>query len=128
MSQIVVEDGILRGLPGWDGARCTALAGGLTNRTWRVEHGRRRGVLKLDAAPRQAPFGDRSSEAAIQRRAARAGIAPRVLFDDTMALLTEYVDGPVWDTATLTEPGNLERLATVLRRLHALPLSGRRFL
>ena len=56
--------------------------------------------------------------------AARAGVAPRVLAADAAsgALLTDYRDGAPWTPAQAREPSNLERLAALLRTLHALPI------
>jgi thiamine kinase-like enzyme len=42
-------------------------------------------------------------------------------------LLTEYAEGDVWRRSDLDDDDQLDRLADTLRRLHALPLTGRRF-
>jgi thiamine kinase-like enzyme len=41
--------------------------------------------------------------------------------------MTEYVEGVVWSLDCLEEDANIEQLAAALRRLHALPLTGRTF-
>ena len=114
-------------IPGWEHADCDELEGGLTNRTWLLIVGDRKAVLKVDTAPRVAPFNGRLLEQRIQSRAAEADLASRVLFADETSYLTEYIDGDVWAAADLEKEENLTALAGVLRRLHALPLSGRRF-
>lgn len=117
----------LAGIPGWEDARWSELSGGLTNRTWLVKSGDRKAVLKVDAAPRAAPYNERSAERRIQTIAAEAGLANTVLFADEHTYLTEFVEGRVWTTADFGIAENLEKLAGLLRRLHSQPLSGRHF-
>lgn len=114
-------------IPGWEDASYRDLDGGLTNRTWLVETSDRKAVLKIDDVPRGAPFNSRSAEASIQRAAADAGIANRVLHVSDTVYLTEYVAGEVWSWADLNEDEKLRALADALRRLHALPSTGRTF-
>ncbi len=120
------QDALAR-IPGWEHADCDELEGGLTNRSWLVSIGNRKAVLKVDTVPRGAPFNGRLLEQGIQTRAAEAGLANRVLFADETSYLTEYIEGDVWTAEDLEKEENLTALAGVLRRLHALPLSGRRF-
>ena len=118
---------VLAGLPEWADATFRPLDGGLTNRTWLVEAGARRAVLKIDAAPRGAPFNSRPAEARIQALAAEHGLATPVLLATDTVYLTEYVEGVTWSPDCLEQDANLEQLADALRRLHALPLTGRTF-
>ena len=118
---------VLSQLPDWDDAGITELDGGLTNRSWLVEAGDRRAVLKVDDEVRAAPYNSRAAEAQIQARAAGRGLAPRVLYYDDRVLLTEYVEGVVWEPGCLERDDNIELVAGSLRRLHALPLTGRSF-
>lgn len=127
MSPARSAQAILECLPDWRGASIEALPGGLTNRTWRVTRGDRRGVLKVDERPRQAPFNSRIEEARIQSMAAERGLAGPVCHVEEGALLTAWIDGDVWEPAHLADGDNIERLAAALRQLHALPLSGRSF-
>ncbi len=120
-------EAILESVPGWEGATARELQGGLTNRSWLIEHQGKRAVLKVDDKTRGAPHGSRIDEAAIQVQAAAGGLAAVVLYADETALLTEYVVGEVWEPACLERDDNIERVAAALRRLHALPLSGRSF-
>ena len=118
---------VLAGIPGWEHAATTELRGGLTNRNWLVDNGRDKAVLKIDDEPRSAPYNERLREAEIQGVAAEQGLANRVLYADERALMTEYVEGEVWEPAALADEQNLSQLARALRRLHALPLTGRSF-
>lgn len=118
---------LLAEVPGWDGAAVSELHGGLTNRTWLVEKSGNKAVLKIDEEPRSAPYNSRPDEARIQAIAANSGLANRVLYFDDQAIMTEYASGSVWQASCFEREGNIERIAAVLRRLHALPLTGRSF-
>jgi thiamine kinase-like enzyme len=127
MSAARTPESVLAGVDGWEGADVSELVGGLTNRTWLVERDDRKAVLKIDASPRSEPFSSRQAEASIQRIAAGQGLATAVLYADELALLTEYVEGVVWEPDCLERDQNIELVAGTLRRLHSLPLSGRSF-
>ena len=120
-------ESVLAGLPEWANATFSQLNGGLTNRTWLVDTGERRAVLKIDQAPRAEPYNARRTEARIQTRAAEQGLANRVLLATDTVYMTEYAEGVVWSLDCLEEDANVEQLAEALRRLHALPLTGRTF-
>ena len=120
-------ESVLCEIPGWDGASVASLSGGLNNRTWLAEIDGRRAVLKIDEQPRPEPFNSRPAEASIQSMAANHGLANAVLYVDQQVLLTEFVEGEVWKPHHLERDDNIELLATTLRQLHALPLTGRSF-
>jgi thiamine kinase-like enzyme len=127
MSQEVSPDEVLAGIPGWRGASWSELPGGLTNRTLLVEKDGRRAVLKIDPAPRKAPYNARRDEARIQELAAALGRANPVLHVGDTVLLSEWGEGEVWTRAHLDDDENLVRLGRALREIHGLPLTGRRF-
>jgi len=127
MSAATTPEATLARIPGWESASIRELSGGLTNRTFLLESGGRRAVLKIDAERRAAPYNPRDEEATLQRTAARAGLANHVLHADETTYLTEYLEGHVWIRADLESDDNLRRLATALRRMHSLPLTGRSF-
>lgn len=114
-------------VPGWEDARYSELMGGITNNSWLLEAQGRKAVLKIDAIPRREPFNSRQSEAQVQNLAADRGLANRVLFVSDTLLLTEYVDGVVWSAGCLDVDENLDKLAAAMKKLHALPLTGRIF-
>lgn len=120
-------DDVLAGIPGWKGAHCTKLRGGLTNVTWHVVHGGRSGVLKIDEDEREQPLNTRSMEAMIQTTAAEAGLAPKVILAREGMYFAEYLEGTVWKPGYFDTNTNLEELAGALERVHALPLTGRSF-
>ncbi len=123
----MTPESVLERMGGWSGAAIDELSGGLTNRTFLVTAGSRRAVLKIDDAPRDRPFNHRDDEARIQTSAYDAGLAPRVIYSDAQCYLGEYVEGAVWQPDDLLASENLEKLGKTLRKLHALPLSGRTF-
>lgn len=127
MTEGRTPEGVLATLPGWKGAAVTVLAGGLTNTTWLIDNGTDKAVLKIDDEIRIEPYNLRSMEARIQSAAAARGLASRVLYYDERTLLTEYVEGAVWEPGCLQQEGNIELVAGALRELHALPLTGRSF-
>ena len=116
---------VLVTIPGWHGASCRELPGGLTNRTLLVEKNGRRAVLKIDPAQRSLPYNSRRNEARIQERAATIGRANRVLYVDDTVLLAEWADGQVWTRTYFEDDENLRSLARALREVHGLPLTGR---
>ena len=118
---------ILARLPGWENARSSLIARGSNNVVWRLRVGSREAILKLGLAAREFPLNSRADEARVQAVAAGAGLAPAVLYVDDEVLLEEYVPGPAWTGKTLARPGHLEQLGRTLKRLHALPPTGRRF-
>jgi len=124
---IRAPEAVLAEIPGWEGASCRELSGGLSNRTYLVETGGRAAVLKIDERPRGSPYNTRRAEALVQTTAAHQGLASRVLYVADTVYMTEYLEGEVWSGAELEGGANLDALARALRRLHALPLTGRVF-
>jgi len=118
---------VLADIPGWEGASCTELTGGLTNKTWRVVQGERAGVLKIDKVARELPFNARCDEANVQNAAAKASLAPNVILANDGLYFTQFVEGTVWERTCLEKEGNLELLAAALKKVHSLPLTGRTF-
>ncbi len=128
-SQLNVSEALTR-VPGYDGdtADIEELKGGLTNRVYLVRTASRQCVLRLSSDYNGAIYPDRSCELAILETAADAGIAPEVLYADFDAgiLVTEYLQGRVWQESDLESDENIESLAELLRRVHALPPCGTR--
>lgn len=127
MTVTVSPEKTIRNLPEWHDAAWSELPGGLTNRAWLLDKDGRKAVLKIDAEPRAAPFNTRAEEAAVQSAAAAAGLASPVLLANQQVYLTEYVNGSQWLPSCLNQQGTFEQLAASLRRLHALPRTGRSF-
>lgn len=119
---------LLDALPGWRGraARLMPLEGGLENRTYRVDSRGETHVLRVAADPKQASAKEREIALAVQREAAAAGLAARVVEADPSAGVTlcEYLPGRPWTADMLEDRSQLGRLAALLRRLHELPRCG----
>ncbi|MEX1180203.1 MAG: phosphotransferase [Cucumibacter sp.] len=104
---------------GWGEAPITRL-GGLTNRVFKVE-GAEIVCLRLPGA-RTEEYIDRSNEANAARRAAAAGVGPRVIYANpaTGVLVTQFVAG----AATMSparfrsHPGAPRRAGEAFRKLH----------
>lgn len=100
---------------------------GLTNRSYLIEVDGRPHVLRVDTEHAARLSLDRRLELGIQRRAAAAGLAPRILAaePDEGWLLYEYLDGRVLQSGDLAEHATLAAIAKLLRAVHRLPASGR---
>ncbi len=117
-------------VPGWDveSADIDELKGGLTNRTYHIRQGDRACVLRLDSGQESVFQFDRSCELSILESAGSSGLAPAVIYSNAEAgiLVTEFLPGRAWEEADISVPANLEKLAALLRDVHALPKSGHR--
>ncbi len=124
-------DEALAGIPGWANVdyRSSQLSGGLTNRSFLIERGADRFVLRLNAPHTEFFALDRETELKILRTAAQRDLAPEVLYSDIEEgiLLSVFVPGEVWTPAHLKSSDNLERVAKLLGKVHTLPLSGSPF-
>jgi len=118
---------ILPGWPDWDvpfsePRLLRELPGGRTNRTYLLEADDQRWVLRI-SAPDFARLGiDRHREAAILENVVAAGIAPEMAYCSVEKgiLISEYIDGHKWPPEALAGTENLERLLTLIERVHAL--------
>lgn len=130
MKSLLEPSAALARVPGIvaDSASIEELKGGLTNRIYRVQSDGRQWLLRLNGRDSCTVQPDRSCEHAILEAAGIAGIAPAVHFSDPDAgiLVTEFLEGRVWQAADLHSTKNIEALAELLRRVHALPLCGTR--
>ncbi|MGH8223321.1 MAG: phosphotransferase [Woeseiaceae bacterium] len=131
MSDILAASAAIAGVPGWDPRELDirVLHGGMTNRTFLVRRGNDRYVLRIAPEPPPAYLPDRRSSLATQRAAAAAGLAPDIIHADPAqgVLLCRYAPGPVWSAADLQINDNVESLAALLRRVHALPPARERY-
>jgi aminoglycoside phosphotransferase (APT) family kinase protein len=104
--------------------RIERLGGGTVNEVYRIDSAAGRFVLRLDGAAWRRPGVDRTRELVLHRTAAAAGIAPAVVDAAPEAhglLITEYLDGRLWEAADYGDVGALRRLGERLYALHRLP-------
>jgi thiamine kinase-like enzyme len=99
------------------------LAGGLTNRNYRVVAGSRQMVVRLTSPQTELLAIDRDAEHANALAAATAGVAPDVLLyaPDLGALVIDWIDGETLTAADLDDSATLVRVADTCRQLHAGP-------
>jgi thiamine kinase len=98
---------------------------GLTNESWRVQGGEHDVIVRISTADEHALQLDRVSEARVLNIVEQAGIGPQVLWcaPQSRLLITRTLPGRDWDEQAAREPRNIVRLAAVMRRLHALPVT-----
>ena len=109
--------------------RIEVLSGGLTNRVFKLSNNDDAYVLRLDAEHTAQLGLDRATERTILEFAYAKGLAPEIVHMDESGgvLLLRYIDGRVWTVDDLLDSEKIELLADLLRRVHALPLSGKKF-
>lgn len=121
---------VLASIPGFSEARVLErLEGGLTSRSYVVDLGGERFVLRLDT-PEAGRLGlNRRAERDVCEALANAGLGPRPLHFDAArgVYLRPYLPGRAWTPDDLRRQENLDRLAVLLRRVHALPATGAPF-
>lgn len=112
-------------VPGWDRAdlKATPLGGGITNHNFRIDVGGESFVLRLVGENTDLLGIDRKVEAAANRAAAGAGVAPEVVYviEPEGCLVTRFVDGRPIEPQAIGAPVMIARVAEVLRTVHALP-------
>lgn len=100
-----------------------ALTGGSANATFRVQTPAGQFVVRLHE-PYTLDLGvDRKRESVLHGVAAAAGLASRILAADPRGryLVTDFLDGALWQAADLDDEARLWELAQTLAELHALP-------
>ena len=121
---------VLDVIPGFAGSRVESqLSDGPTNASYLLEQAGAQYVLRLDK-PDATKLGlNRSNEKQVCKVVADAGLAPEPLYFDSHAgiYLRRYLPGRSWVDSDLDNPGNLERLARLLRELHGLAAIGAAF-
>jgi thiamine kinase-like enzyme len=97
-----------------------ALAGGITNRNFKVTFGGTDYVVRLPGKDTEKLGIDRYAECSANKRAAELGIAPKVaaLIPDPQCLVTFFIDGRPAEADELRSPEGLAEVATSLRAFH----------
>lgn len=115
-------------VPAFEDARVEAKLPGLTNRSYLVRNAGDRFVLRLDAAHTRAVGLDRHAELAMLERAAGEDLGPEIVYADPEqgVLVTRFLRGRTPDPNDFDDPRLLERIAGLLRRVHALEPLGKR--
>lgn len=99
----------------------TELTGGRTNRSFLLDAGGNKLVMRLNSPGKRMPGVDRTTEILIWAAVSQAGLAPPVLHADVQAgiLITEYVDGASFGRSHI-DSALIDRLVRVLEATHRL--------
>jgi thiamine kinase-like enzyme len=118
----MTDNGVLEtiaALPCWSSPiEIDALAGGLTNRNFRVtDRDRQSFVVRIGQdIPEHGVM--RFNELAAARAAYAAGITPEVIFASKGILVSRFIEGTVLTPAQVRDPHMLERIVALLQRCH----------
>ena len=109
-------------VPGTGSIDFKALGAGLISQTFRVARDGMAYTLKVAAEHRPDLRVDLPWEVRVLEDADSAGLAPRLVYFDVdgAVLLTRWAEGRSWVPQEAADPPNLDRIAALLRRVHAL--------
>lgn len=104
--------------------KTTRIKGGLTNESWCVQAAHDAVVVRISTADEHALQLNRHSEAAVLSLVQQYGIGPEVLLcaPERRLLVTRRLAAETLDLAALRTAATMDKLAGLLRRLHALPV------
>jgi thiamine kinase len=111
-------------VPGKGSAEIHDLSVGLVNRTYQVDRGSRRYVLRLSTASPDDICLNRSWEAQLLQAADSAKLAAPLEFCDPQQgiVLSAWVHGRFWTEHESRQPTNIMRIARLLRAVHTLAI------
>jgi thiamine kinase-like enzyme len=96
------------------------LAGGITNRNYKVAFGDQDYVVRVPGKDTNLLGIDRDAECDANRVAAELGVAPRVvvMLENPQVIVTRFVEGKGMSEEELREPRAVEAVAAALRTVH----------
>ena len=97
------------------------LSGGLTNRSFLVASGSRRAVVRVNTPHSKALGIDRKREEALLRLLQPTGYVPKILYATGEVLVTDFVDGQLWDGGAAGNDRISRQLLPLLAEIQALP-------
>src|SRR3972149_9548044 len=102
--------------------RAEVLAGGITNRNYRVDVGTESFVVRLAAKDTELLGIDREAERAAAEAAAAAGVAPEVVayLPEHRALITRFVDADPLPPEDLERPEVMGAVVAAVRAIHGM--------
>src|SRR5579863_1225308 len=118
-----VESLAVRHVPGGGPPIVDRLGKGLINETYRVVRDGESFALRVAAANPHHLQADREWEGRVLRAAVAADLAPAIVYCDPQRgiLLTRWVEGVPFSPSDVRGGPGIERIAELLRRIHALP-------
>jgi thiamine kinase-like enzyme len=122
---MTVDDAIAR-VPMWRNAtdlKLSPLEGGLTNRNYRVDVGKKSYVLRISGENTEQLGINRENEYRTQTIAGELGIAPEAVafIEPEGFIVTKFIEGRPIPPEELREPENIARVASLLNEIHAMP-------
>jgi thiamine kinase len=119
-----LESLAVRHVPGGGPPSIDRLGKGLINETYRVVRDGASFALRVAAANPHHLGVDREWEGRVLGAAVAAGLAPAIVYRDPQQgiLLTRWVEGVPLSPAEVRRAPGVERIAELLRRIHALPM------
>jgi thiamine kinase len=124
MSPNELEALAARWVPGQGAVRVQPMAKGLVNESFRVERDGRRYVMRMVTGASPDLGQDRAWECIVLACAADAGLAPVIERCEAAdgVLVSAWVECRAWAPEETELPDNLQAMAELLQRVHALPL------
>lgn len=122
---LTLDEAIAR-VPYWTGRndlKTFPLDGGITNTNYKVEVGGEAFVLRITGARTELLGIDRENEYLANKLAGEAGIAPEVIFfiRPEGYLVTRFLNSRPLPPHEITTTENIMKVASVLKRIHAMP-------
>jgi thiamine kinase-like enzyme len=107
---------------GLEGLEVTPLGGGITNQNFRVTVGEESFVLRLAGEDTDQLGINRQNEHAANVAAARAGVAPEVVFfiEPEGYLVTRFIDGEPISVEEMGRETSIRRVAEALTKVHSM--------
>jgi len=114
---------IVERMPTWPAARslrAVPLAGGITNRNYRVDVDGESFVVRIYGRNTELLGVNRRHEYECNLSAAATGVAPEVIafFPDLDSIVTRFIAGKAITVEAIGTPDNIRRAARAIRRLH----------
>jgi thiamine kinase-like enzyme len=121
-----IPEDIITRVPEWAGVDdlcVSSLGGGITNKNYRVDVGEESYVLRIAGANTELLGIDRKNEYIANLAAGNLGIAPQVFYyiEPEGYLVTRFLKAKPLPPEELRQPGNLSKVAQLLRIIHSMP-------
>jgi thiamine kinase-like enzyme len=125
MTTLSVDEAIAR-VPQWNGRQdiqVSFLAGGITNKNYKVEVGDEAFVLRIVGEDTELLGVNREVEYQANSAAGTMGIAPEVIYliQPEQCLVTRFIKGREMSQDEIGQPENIRRVMETLKAIHALP-------
>jgi len=105
------------------------LPGGPASDSWLLKLAGRQLVARIDKPAARALKLDRQAEVEVLKSVSAAGIGPELVWADPQqgVLVCSYIEGDAWRREDTRNPALLRELASTLKRLHGLAVTGPEF-